>query len=185
MASPIHSAKAIDWAAVIRSICPRAKPPIAAGLVAAMPRVIEIAALSTPLRLAHFLAQVAHESDGLRTTVEYASGAEYEGRNDLGNTQRGDGQRFKGRGLIQLTGRSNYFAYGFELGINLVGHPNLAAQFPAAVLTAALYWRKRAINADADRDDVRAVTKKINGGTNGLASRSSYLSVAKRALAKH
>jgi putative chitinase len=172
-----------DWASIIRAVCPHGRAEIVAGAAAAMPRMIEIASLTTALRQAHFLAQIAHESAGMLTTVEYASGAAYEGRKDLGNTQRGDGVRFKGRGLIQLTGRANYMAYGFELGLDLVGKPELAAQFPAAALTAALYWRKRGINAPADRDDIEAVTRKINGGTNGLADRRAYLAVAKRALA--
>jgi predicted chitinase len=172
-----------DWASIIRAVCPHGRAEIVAGAAAAMPRMIEIASLTTALRQAHFLAQIAHESAGMLTTVEYASGAAYEGRKDLGNTQRGDGVRFKGRGLIQLTGRANYMAYGFELGLDLVGKPELAAQFPAAALTAALYWRKRGINAPADRDDIEAVTRKINGGTNGLADRRAYLAVVKRALA--
>ncbi|MBY6239762.1 glycoside hydrolase family 19 protein [Methylosinus sp. Sm6] len=171
-----------DWAGVMRALCPHGRAEIVAGAAEATPRVIEIASLTTPRRQAHFLAQIAHESAGMRTTVEYASGAAYEGRKDLGNTQRGDGARFKGRGLIQLTGRANYMAYGLELGLDLVGKPELAAQFPAAALTAALYWRKRAINVPADRDDCEAVTRKINGGVNGLADRKSYLAVAKRAL---
>jgi predicted chitinase len=172
-----------DWASIIRAICPHGRAEIVAGAAAAMPRMIEIASLTTPRRQSHFLSQIAHESDGMATTVEYASGAAYEGRKDLGNTKPGDGMRFKGRGLIQLTGRANYMAYGFELGIDLVGKPELAAQFPAAALTAALYWRKRGINAPADRDDLEAVTRKINGGLNGIADRRAYLASAKRALA--
>ncbi|MBY6239800.1 putative peptidoglycan-binding domain-containing protein [Methylosinus sp. Sm6] len=171
-----------DWAGVMRALCPHGRAEIVAGAAEAMPRIIEIASLTTPRRQAHFLAQIAHESAGMRTTVEYASGAAYEGRKDLGNTQSGDGARFKGRGLIQLTGRANYMAYGFELGLDLVGKPELAARFPAAALTAALYWRKRGINVPADREDLEAVTRKINGGVNGLADRRVYLAVAKRVI---
>jgi putative chitinase len=172
-----------DWAKVLRAIAPKGKSSIISGLAAAMPRVIEIAALGTMRRQAHFLAQIAHESDGFRTTVEYASGAAYEGREDLGNTQPGDGKRFKGRGLIQLTGRANYAEFGVALGVDLVANPVMASRFPYAALTAALYWRKRALNAAADADDIRGVTKKINGGYNGLAARQAYLKAAKRALA--
>jgi putative chitinase len=172
-----------DWAKVLRAIAPKAKSSIVSGLAAAMPRVIEIAALGTLRRQAHFLAQLAHESDGFRTTVEYASGAAYEGRRDLGNTQPGDGKRFKGRGLIQLTGRANYAEFGDALGVDFIASPDMAARFPYAALTAALYWRKRALNAAADADDIRGVTKKINGGYNGLAARQAYLKAAKRALA--
>jgi putative chitinase len=172
-----------DWTRVLRAIAPRGKRWIIAGLADAMPRAIEIAALDTPRRLAHFLAQLAHESDGFATTVEYASGAAYEGRRDLGNTQPGDGKRFKGRGLIQLTGRANYQKFGKIIGVNLISDPDFAAKFPWAALTAAVYWRDRALNADADADDIRGVTKKINGGYNGLAQRAAYLKAAKRALA--
>jgi len=172
-----------DWVKVLREIAPKGKTSIISGLAAAMPRVIEIAALGTTRRQAQFLAQLAHESDGFRTTVEYASGAAYEGRKDLGNNRPGDGKRYKGRGLIQLTGKANYFEFGSALDVDLVANPDTAARFPYAALTAALYWRKRAINADADADDVRNVTRKINGGYNGLAARQAYLKAAKRALA--
>lgn len=171
-----------DWNAVLRTIAPKGKRTIISGLAEAMPRVVELAELTTSLRVAHFLAQVAHESDGFSTTVEYASGEAYEGRRDLGNTQEGDGKRFKGRGLIQLTGRANYCEFGAELDIDLVGNPGLAAKFPYAAQTAALYWRKRAINAGADADDLVRVTRKINGGKNGLMQRAAYLKGAKRAL---
>lgn len=172
-----------DWKRVLRQIAPKGKNWIINGVADAMPKMIQIAKLTTPRRQAHFLAQCAHESDGFRTTVEYASGSAYEGRRDLGNTQPGDGVRFKGRGLIQLTGRANYAEFGKLLGVDLVADPSLAAKFPYAALTAALYWKRRALNADADADDVRAVTRKINGGYNGLAARQAYLKAAKRALA--
>jgi predicted chitinase len=173
----------IDWKKVVKTIAPKAKASIVSGLSAAMPELIEIADLSTPRRIAHFLAQLAHESAGFRTTVEYASGAAYEGRKDLGNTRPGDGVRFKGRGLIQVTGRDNYRTYGDAIGQDLINVPEEAAKFPAAALTAAHYWRRRALNADADADDIVMVTKKINGGRNGLAQRAAYLKAAKRALA--
>jgi putative chitinase len=128
------------------------------------------------------LAQIAHESAGFATLVEYASGKAYEGRKDLGNTQPGDGVRYKGRGVIQLTGRANYRALGDYLGINLEAQPDLAAMPYVAYQVAAHYWLDRNINADADRDDLEAVTRAINGGTNGIKSRAALLAKAKAAF---
>lgn len=135
----------------------------------------------TALQKAHFLAQVAHESDGFRTATEYASGRAYEGRKDLGNTQPGDGVRFKGRGLIQLTGRSNYHEYSHAMygDDRCVREPAMVAELPDAALAAGWYWQSRRLNVLADKDDIRAVTKRINGGYNGLADRQRYLDKAK------
>ncbi len=139
-------------------------------------------AITTPLRQAHFLAQVGHESDGFNTNEEYASGADYEGRGDLGNTRAGDGVRFKGRGLIQVTGRANYADCGRALAVDLINNPQRLGDFDLACLSAGWYWDTRNLNIYADRDDVLTITKIINGGTNGLADRESYLARAKRVL---
>ena len=171
-----------DWQRVIRAIAPRARADILSGLAAAMPGICSTYAINTTLRQAHFLAQCAHESDGFHTCQEYASGAAYEGRRDLGNTHPGDGKRFKGRGILQLTGRSNYTSYGKALGIDLVDDPDLAADFPAAALIAALYWKQHSLNPRADADDIEGVTRRVNGGLNGLDDRKQYLALAKRAL---
>lgn len=172
-----------DWLKVIKKIAPTALPSIAQGLANAMPQVIKMANLNSPQRIAQFLAQIAHESAGFKTTTEYASGKAYEGRKDLGNVQRGDGVRFKGRGLIQITGRANYAAMGKALGQDFIKNPTEAADFPWAALTAAVYWNKRLINRYADKNDVRAVTRAVNGGYNGLADRIRYLKLAQAALA--
>jgi putative chitinase len=137
-------------------------------------------AITTPIRIAHFLAQLGHESDGFNTNEEYASGADYEGRRDLGNTQAGDGVRFKGRGLIQVTGRANYADCGRALGVDLIKNPQRLGDFDLACLSAGWYWDTRKLNNHADRDDILTITKIINGGTNGLADRQSYLARAKR-----
>jgi putative chitinase len=171
-----------DYEKILLAVAPHSKAAVRQGFAASLADCISRADLSSKLRLAHFLAQTAHESAGLETTVEYASGAAYEGDKDLGNVQRGDGKRFKGRGLIQLTGRANYAAYGKALGVDLVGRPERAAEFPVAALTAAEYWRSRNINPSADRDDIRAVTLRVNGGENGLSSRETFLARAKHAL---
>lgn len=138
----------------------------------------------TALQKAHFLAQVAHESDGFKTATEYASGRAYEGRADLGNVQPGDGVRFKGRGLIQLTGRENYAAFSNAMGQGdyLVRNPEKVATLPWAATAAGWYWQRKGLNALADRDDVVAITKRINGGTNGLADRKARLARAKALL---
>lgn len=138
--------------------------------------------INTMLRIAHFMGQIVHESAGMRTTQEFASGAAYEGRRDLGNTQKGDGRRYKGRGLLQLTGRENYRVYGAAIGADLEGNPELAAEPEMSLTIACEYWQKRKINPHCDRDDLIAVTKKVNGGTNGLADRRKYLGKAKTAL---
>jgi putative chitinase len=138
--------------------------------------------IDKPLRQAHFLSQVAHESRELRYSEEIASGSAYEGRADLGNTHPGDGVRFKGRGLIQLTGRANYTKYGKDRKRNFTtgDNPKLIATDPGlAVDVAVWFWMKHGLNALADTDDVIAVTQAINGGLNGLSDRKAKLLRAK------
>lgn len=138
--------------------------------------------INTPLRVAHFLAQIGHESCGLNAVREYASGAAYEGRKDLGNVQPGDGVRFRGRGLIQITGRINYAALSKAFGVDFVGSPVLLEQPLHAALSAGWYWNSRNLNALADRNLFVSITKRINGGINGYADREQRFLVAARAL---
>ncbi|MGE4161300.1 MAG: glycoside hydrolase family 19 protein [Vicinamibacterales bacterium] len=139
--------------------------------------------ITTPLRIAHFIAQIAHESASFRYTEEIASGSAYEGRADLGNIAEGDGPRFKGRGLIQLTGRANYTAYSEATGVDYLRAPQKIASDPfAAADVACWFWATHALNTLADRDDVKAVTRRINGGYNGLDDRVEYLGRAKAVL---
>src|SRR3954463_13089870 len=141
--------------------------------------------IDTPLRLCHFMAQLAHESAHFQVTREFASGAAYEGRKDLGNTHPGDGKRYRGRGLIQTTGRTNYQEAAADIkkmdsaAPDFEADPEALEEFPWALLSAISFWRRKKINAAADRDDVVAVTKLINGGTNGLDERKKYLAKAK------
>lgn len=135
--------------------------------------------LDNPLRLAHFIAQLAHESGSFKYMEEIASGAAYEGRKDLGNTQPGDGVLFKGHGPIQITGRANHRYFGRKIGINLERYPKLAANPSIGLHLACAYWADRKLNALADNDDVEAITRKINGGLNGLADRKAQLAKAK------
>ena len=131
------------------------------------------------LRLAHFMAQLVHESGGFRYMEEIASGSAYEGRSDLGNDRPGDGTRFKGRGPIQITGRANYRTFGRAIGIDIENNPTIAAVPSIGLHLALEYWQSRGLNALADADDVRGITRKINGGFNGLEDREMHLAKAK------
>jgi len=138
-------------------------------------------AISSPLRLAHFLAQIGHESLSMQLTEELASGEAYEGRTELGNTEPGDGVRFKGRGLIQLTGRYNYERYAVfaDLDTSAPDWTELLCTPEHALAVALWFWEQRGLADKADKDDVRAITKAINGGYNGMDDREAYLARAK------
>ncbi len=139
---------------------------------------------ASPLRVAHFLAQIAHESGELRYTRELASGTAYEGRLDLGNTEPGDGVIFKGRGLIQITGRANYSKVSAALygDQSLLETPTLLETKEAACLSAGWFWDAHHLNVLADQDLLENITRRINGGVNGLADRAAYLVKAKQAF---
>lgn len=130
--------------------------------------------ISTLPRKSAFLAQVCHESGSLRFTKELADGLGYEGRKDLGNTEIGDGPRFKGRGLLQITGRTNYKACGAALGLDLLNSPELLEKPEGAALSAGWYWSSRQLNRFADANQFGALTKTINGGFNGLDERIGH-----------
>ena len=135
----------------------------------------EYGIMDSALRLAHFMAQLCHESGSFRYMEELASGQAYEGRADLGNVQPGDGKRYKGRGPIQLTGRANYRRYGVRLGMDFERYPEIVA-YPCIGLRVALeYWQVNGLNALADTNDLNAITRKTNGGLNGLADRKAHL----------
>jgi putative chitinase len=153
--------------------------------------------IDAPREVAHFLAQACHETDHFRTLREYASGAAYEGRTDLGNTQPGDGVRFRGRGIFQTTGRANYL----ELGIRrrrrdlYINQPELLETPEHAVWSACVYWELRRLNDVANHADADLLKKKhrgrllelvpvdyisysINGGSNGLKRRRALYTLA-------
>jgi len=140
--------------------------------------------INNRLRIAHFLGQTCHESAGFRTTEGFASGEGYEGRTDLGNTQPGDGPRYKGRGLLQLTGRANYRRLGEVLKAPLEAHPELAADPVFSLRIACEYWKSHQINGACDADNLLTVTKSVNGGTLGIDERRLYTQKAKAALAR-
>jgi len=139
--------------------------------------------IDNPARESAFLAQLAHESGGFHYVRELASGAAYEGRSNLGNTEAGDGVRFKGRGLIQITGRANYQRCSDALGVDFVGTPELLETPVNACRSAAWFWKSHGLNELADAGDFLRITKRINGGTNGWAERQAYWERAKNALA--
>lgn len=136
--------------------------------------------IDKPWRLAHLIAQLAHESGGFRWDQELASGAAYEGRKDLGNTQPGDGRKFKGHGPIQVTGRANHRAFTAWVRERIPNAPSFEASpelintDPYEGLSAIWYWDTRGLNAYADRNDIEMITRKINGGLNGYADRLTY-----------
>ncbi len=140
--------------------------------------------ITSYLREAAFLAQLAHESGELRYMEELASGSAYEGRRDLGNTQPGDGKRYKGRGPIQLTGRANYKKYGDLLGLDLISNPTIAATKEVGFRIAGQFWQLNGLNPLADQQDIKQITKRINGGYNGLDDRTKYYNRAKQVLNK-
>jgi len=153
-------------------------------------KVMEIYEIDTPLRASAFLAQIAHESAELRFMEEVwgpsAQQKRYEPPSDLarrlGNTQPGDGFRYRGRGPLQITGRFNYKKFGDLLGVDLAGNPDLAATPQFAFSTAALFWKVNGLNELADVQDFTAITRRINGGLNGLADRRKYYEIAKNVL---
>lgn len=142
--------------------------------------------INTPARQAAFLAQIGHESGGLHWLVEIWGPTEaqsrYEGRKDLGNTEPGDGYRFRGRGLLQTTGRDNYRRTGAALGVDLIAEPELLGTPALAARSAAWYWQTHKLNELADTGDFKLITKRINGGYNGYSDRCARWEKAKEAL---
>lgn len=158
--------------------------------------------IDTPQEYAHFLAQACHETDHFLTLREYASGKAYEGRVDLGNKYPGDGVKFRGRGIFQTTGRSNYLQLGITNGHRdlFINNPGLLEEPEYAVWSACEFWKTRGLNDAANHDDTDLLNKKykkkiiavspvefisitINGGYNGMKDRKKYYALAKSVLA--
>lgn len=172
--------------------------PACTGAMAAqwLPHITQACArfaIHTPARLADFLAQIGHESLGLARLAEIWGPTDaqrrYEGRSDLGNTQPGDGSKFRGHGAIQITGRANHArardalrANGYTECPDFEADPK-ALMLPAwAAASAAWYWRDHGCNELADTGDFITQTRRINGGTNGLADRQARRARARKAL---
>lgn len=175
----------------LRQIMPNVATAKVAQLLPYLNKAMEEYGINSAARASAFLAQLAHESGEFRwmeeiwgpTTAQRRYEPLTELARRLGNTQSGDGKRFKGRGPIQLTGRANYKRFGDLLGVDLVSQPERAAQPDVAFRIAALYWMSRGLNELADRQDFREITRRINGGFNGLADRIKYFDRARAALA--
>lgn len=142
--------------------------------------------INTPERQAAFLAQIAHESGQLLYTREIwgptPAQTHYEGRTDLGNKQAGDGKRFMGRGLIQITGRANYLLCGSSLNLNLIDTPEFLEQPVPACRSAAWFWSAHDLNELADAGDFERITRRINGGLNGQADRLAFWERAQQVI---
>lgn len=145
-------------------------------------RAMTSADITTPARRAAFLAQCAHESGQLRWVEEIADGSAYEGRPDLGNNEPGDGKRYKGRGWLQITGKTNYDRCSKALKLDLVATPELLTTPENAARAAAWFWQTRQLNELADRDQFGLITRRINGGFNGLDDRIKHWLRARRVL---
>ena len=140
-----------------------------------------------PKRVAAFIAQIGHESGQLKYVKEIwgptAAQAKYEGRKDLGNTVAGDGSKYRGRGLIQITGRANYMACGEGLGLDLVKQPELLEKPQHACMSAAWFWATKGLSTLADAGQFNKITRRINGGQNGAADRQALYARALKVLA--
>lgn len=186
MAFPIHPGE-LDMVTddELRQIMPNCAAAKRADYLPFIQQAMQEFEITSYLREAAFLAQLAHESGELRYMEEIASGSAYEGRKDLGNTQPGDGKKYKGRGPIQLTGRANYQKYGGLLGLDLINNPTIAATKEVGFRIAGEFWKLNGLNQLADQQDFKQITKRINGGYNGLDDRTKYYNRAKQVLNKN
>jgi putative chitinase len=174
----------------LASIMPNLPSSKRADYLPHLQRAMDEFDINTPLRMAAFLAQVAHESAEFRFMEEIWGPTSAQRRYEpvtslsksLGNVEPGDGKRFKGRGPIQITGRSNYSRYGGLLSLDLIADPLQAATPQVGFRIAGLYWKKNGLNELADQQFFKTITKRINGGFNGLEDRTRYYVRAKRVL---
>src|SRR5262245_47696692 len=173
---------------LLRQVMPRIRPAVCTGYAPFLQQAMDEFSITSPPRMAAFLAQLAHESGQLRYMEEIWGPTPAQCRYEpvsrlaarLGNTEPGDGKRFKGRGPIQLTGRANYRRYGRALGVDLVGQPELAATPQVGFRVAGLFWKQNGLNELADAQRFKAITRRINGGFNGLADRINFYERAKQ-----
>jgi len=212
-ALPTKSKAALVSPALLSALCPGLNSDALASYCSALALDLPKAQITTPLCVAHFMAQTAHESAGysqLREKLNYSASALsslfakyfvgidvnsyarqpekianriYANRMGNGNEQSGDGWAYRGRGIIQLTGKANYQAFSQDWGLDVVSQPDLVATDPLlAVASGCWYWQKRNMNAAAEADDLSKVTKLINGGSNGIEDRARLLGIAKQQM---
>jgi putative chitinase len=179
--------------AQLRAIMPALAPARRQKLLPFLAGALAEFSIATPARAAAFVAQLAHESGQLRYFEEIWGPTPAQLRYEppstlatkLGNTEPGDGFRFKGRGPIQITGRANYRRYGDLLGLDLIPSPPSAAAPEVGFRTAGVFWEKNGLNELADKATLaafKAITKRINGGYNGQADRERFYAAARAAL---
>jgi len=177
----------------LQSIMPRLSAARTSELLPFLTSAMAEFAIEAPARAAAFLAQLAQESGQFRFMEEIWGPTDAQRRyepvtalaHQLGNVETGDGKRFKGRGPIQLTGRANYQRFGALLEVDLVAEPPRAAMPDVAFRVAGLFWSKKGLNELADLATPSAftqITRRINGGTNGLAERQAFYAVARTVL---
>jgi putative chitinase len=197
----------------LRQILPALPPDKRAAFLPHLQNAMNEFGITTRLREAAFIAQIAHESTGLTRFVENLNYSAqrlrqvfpkrfptdafakqfdrqpekignfiYANRLGNGDPASGDGFRYRGRGAIQLTGRDNYRRFGQLLGLDLEGNPDQAAAPEVAFRTAAAFWKTNGLNELADKDDIVSITKRINGGTIGLAERQQLYNRAKQVI---
>ena len=157
---------------VFRKAFPSA--PNAPYLVQIFNEVFDKYNINTPAKISAILAQCAHESGQFRYLEEFGSGDKYNGREDLGNVEAGDGPKFKGRGFIQITGRENYRIYGKKLNVDLINNPTLASDKKIGAELAVLYFKQKGLISLSEKADFKEVTRRINGGYNGYADRVKH-----------
>lgn len=130
--------------------------------------IFEYYKIDNPLRVSAFLARTGHECLSFTSLEEIASGEAYEGRKDLGNIQKGDGVKYKGRGFIMITGRNNYTTLSKVFNKDFVANPNLLKEIEWSAKSAGWFWNWKELNKLADKGDINEITRRINGGYNGL-----------------
>lgn len=167
-------------AKALKHVCPNLGDQDASRIAGGLGEAFHRYGIDNERRAAMAVAQWAEESDHFRTSEEYASGADYEHRADLGNTHPGDGVRFKGRGRIMITGRAHYTAMATTLDLDCVNHPEILAQSPNSELASGQWWHDHGCNSFCDHDDFEGLTRRINGGLNGYEERCRLYALARQ-----